>query len=230
MLTAADIMTSAVVTVNPDTSIHEIAALLREHHISGVPVVGEGDRVLGIVSEGDLIGHAKIAGEQRHSWWHGFFTNPTALAQHYAKSHGRTAGDVMTTDVVTVQEATSVADTAHILARNGIRRVPVVRDGKLVGIVSRSNLIGVLATTDVSKPMSIADRTIRQQLSDELDAQPWAHLLAKNIVVENGVVHLFGLVQSEEERNAVRLAAKNVPGVRAVEDHLMVMSPDFYSF
>jgi CBS-domain-containing membrane protein len=230
MLTAADVMTTAVVTVRPETSIHEIAKVLCDHHISGAPVVDDEERLLGIVSEGDLIGHAQLAGEQRRSWWQTFLNGPTVLAQHYAKSHGRTASDVMTKEVVTVLETTSVADTARTLEQHRIKRVPVLRNGRLVGIVTRSNLLQVLATTDVSKPMNVADRIIRERLNDELEDQSWAYLLSKNIVVENGVVHLFGIVQSEEERHAIRLAAENQAGVKAVEDHLSIVPAAAYVF
>ena len=230
MLTAADVMTTAVITVRPETSIHEIAKLLCDHHISGVPVVDDKEQLLGIVSEGDLIGHAQLVGEQRRSWWQTFLNGPTVLAQHYAKSHSRTASDVMTKDVVTVLETTSVADTARALEQHRVKRVPVMRNGRLVGIVTRSNLLQVLATTDVSKPMNVADRVIRERLNEVLEDQPWAYLLSKNIVVENGVVHLFGIVQSDEERHAIRLAAENQAGVKGVEDHLSVVPPVSYVF
>ena len=128
----------------------------------------------------------------------------------------------MTKDVVAVLETTPVAETARTLEKDRIKRVPVLRDGSLVGVVTRSNVLQVLATADVSKPMNVADRIIREKLSDELAAQHWAHLLAKNIVVENGIVHLFGIVQSDEERHALRLAAENQAGVKSVEDHLSV--------
>ena len=230
MLTAADVMTTGVITVTPETPIHEIAKLLCDHHISGVPVIRDEEQLLGIVSEGDLIGHARLAGEQRRSWWQTFLSGPMVLAQHYAKSHGRTASDVMTENVVTVVETTLVVDTARALERHRIKRVPVLRDGKLVGIVTRSNLLQVLATTDVSKPMNVADRIIRERLNNELEDQPWACLPSMNIVVQNGVVHLFGIVQSEEERHAMRLAAENQAGVKAVEDHLSIVPATAYVF
>src|SRR5215210_4758795 len=156
MLTAADVMTPGVITVRPETSIHEVAKLLCDHHISGVPVIGDEEQLLGIVSEGDLIGHAQLAGERRRSWWQTFLNGPTVLAQHYAKSHGRTASDVMTREVVTVLETTSVAETARVLEQHRIKRVPVLRDGRLAGIVTRSNLLQVLAAADVLKPMNVA--------------------------------------------------------------------------
>nr|WP_246408324.1 BON domain-containing protein [Microvirga lupini] len=112
------------------------------------------------------------------------------------------------------------------MEQHGIRRVPVVRDGRLVGIVSRGNLLHALTAADVSKDVNADDRTIRERLTAELKAQPWAHLLTKNIVVENGVVHLFGFVRREEERRALRIAAENMPGVTAaVKDHLMRHEP-----
>jgi CBS-domain-containing membrane protein len=121
MLTAADVMTTGVITVTPETPIHEIAKLLCDHHISGVPVVDYEEWLLGVVSEGDLIGHAQLAGEQRRSWWQTFLSGPMVLAQHYAKSHGRTASDFMAKEVVTVVETTSVADTARALEQHRIK-------------------------------------------------------------------------------------------------------------
>lgn len=221
MLTAADVMTTTVVTVSPETPVPEVARLLHEHRISGVPVVDADGKVVGIVSEGDLIGHAGAIGEQRRSWWLRLFTSENALAQDYARTHARTVKDVMTSRVISVPDTTSLADIARQMERYGIKRVPVVRDGRLVGIVSRSNLLQALAATDVSKDASADDRTIRERLTTELKAQPWAHMLTKNIVVEGGVVHLFGFVRSEEERRAVRVAAENVPGVVGVEDQMM---------
>jgi CBS-domain-containing membrane protein len=214
MLTAADVMTTDVVTVGPETSVRDIARLLHTKRISGVPVVSPDNRVIGIVSEGDLIGHAQIVGEPRRSWWLRLFDDENTLAREYAKTHARVAQDVMTSTVITVTR------TASTLEHHRIKRVPVVRNGKLVGIVTRSNLLQALAAADVSKPASLDDRTIRERLLKELNAQPWAHMLTKNIVVQDGVVHLWGLVQTKEERHALRVAAENTPGAKSVEDHL----------
>ena len=220
MLSAADIMTSGVITVLPGTPVQDIAKLLYTNRISGVPVVDADGRVLGIVSEGDLIGHVGAVGEQRRSWWLRLFVSESELARDYAKSHGTTAQDVMTREVVTVPETASVAEIARTLERHRIKRVPVVRDGKLVGIITRGNLLQALATRDVSQPVRADDRAIYERLVADLQAQPWAHLFSKNIFVEDGVVHLWGLVENEEERRALRVAAENIPGVKGVEDHL----------
>jgi CBS domain-containing protein len=224
MLTAADVMTSDVVSVEPDTPVRDIAELLYSRRISGVPVV-ENDQVIGIVSEGDLIGHVAAIGEPRRSWWLSLFADESLSARDYAKTHGRTARDVMTASVVSVEETATLAEMAGLVERHRIKRVPVLRDGKLIGIVTRGNLLQGLATLKAELPKSVDDATIREELVAELRNQPWAHLLAEDIVVENGVVHLHGTVRTEDERRALRIAAENVRGVRSVEDHLMIWTP-----
>src|SRR3954447_19830123 len=134
MLTAANVMTTEVVSVAPDTPVQEVAALLYTRRISGVPVVAA-DRVIGIVSEGDLIGHAAAIGEPRRSWWLNLFADESLSARDYAKTHGRIAQDVMTPSVISVEETTGLAEIARTLEQHRIKRVPVVRDGDLVGIV-----------------------------------------------------------------------------------------------
>jgi CBS domain-containing protein len=224
MLTAADVMTSDVVSVEPDTPVRDIAELLYSRRISGVPVV-ENDQVIGIVSEGDLIGHVAAIGEPRRSWWLSLFADESLSARDYAKTHGRTARDVMTASVVSVEETATLAEMARLVERHRIKRVPVLRDGKLIGIVTRGNLLQGLATLKAELPKSVDDATIREELVAELRNQPWAHLRAEDIVVENGVVHLHGTVRTEDERRALRIAAENVRGVRSVEDHLMIWTP-----
>jgi CBS domain-containing protein len=224
MLTAADVMTSDVVSVEPDTPVRDIAELLYSRRISGVPVV-ENDQVIGIVSEGDLIGHVAAIGEPRRSWWLSLFADESLSARDYAKTHGRTARDVMTASVVSVEETATLAEMARLVERHRIKRVPVLRDGKLIGIVTRGNLLQGLATLKAELPKSVDDATIREELVAELRNQPWAHLYTDDIVVENGVVHLHGTVRTEDERLALRIAAENVRGVRSVEDHLMIWTP-----
>lgn len=224
MLTAADVMTREVVSVGPDTPVRAIAELLFTRRISGVPVLEDG-RLIGVVSEGDLIGHAAATGEQRRSWWLSALMNDSASARDYAKTHGRTARDVMTSAVITIGEAATLAEIAKTLERHRIKRVPVLREGKLVGIVSRGNLLQALATLEVEAAGTVDDDTIRERLIAELRGQPWAHLSPDGIVVENGIVRLSGIVQTEDERRALRIAAENTPGVKGVDDHLTIWSP-----
>ena len=229
---AVDVMTTEIISVGPDTSVQALAALLSERGISGVPVVDAENRVVGIVSEGDVLHRVETGTERRlerrtrgrRSWWLDAVASDRELARDYVKSHARTVRDIMTRDVVSISDTAELADIAMLLETKRIKRVPVVRDGKLVGIVSRANLVRALATTS-SAPKIVADtddRTIREQLLAELRQQQWANIWAADIMVRDKVVHVwFSADESEPERQAVRVAAENVPGVRSVEEHIV---------
>lgn len=224
MLTAADVMTLEVATVSPGTSLRDIAQLIRTRRISGVPVVESNGRVVGIVSEGDLIGHSSIVGERRRSWWLSLFDDEAASARDYIKTHGRSARDAMSPNVVSVEQTATLADIAEILHRHRIKRVPVLRNGRLAGIVTRGNLLEGLASQEIGKAGPVDDESIRQRLLRDLQNQPWVHLL--NVGVEDGVVHLHGTFQTDEERRALQIAAEGVPGVKRIEDHLIPWSSE----
>jgi CBS domain-containing protein len=235
---ALDVMTTEVITVDPDTSVQALARLLSERGISGVPVIDSENRLVGIVSEGDLLHRVETGTERRperltgrrRSWWLDTIASDQDLARDYVKSHGRTVKDVMTPDVISVTDTTELAEIAMLLETKRIKRVPVVRDGKLVGIVSRANLVRALAAAN-SEPATNADsddRTIRQKLLSELKGQEWfkmqnwSKIWAADVLVRDRVVHFwFSQNQSEEERRALRVAAENFPGVRGVEEHVV---------
>jgi CBS domain-containing protein len=221
---ARDVMTQSVVTVPPDADIHDIARLLLKKRISAVPVVDDDDRVLGIVSEGDLMRRPENEAERHSSWWLGLWTLPRERAEAYVMEHGQNAADVMTRDVAVVDEDTSVAEIAALLEARHIKRVPVVRDDHLVGIVSRANLLHGLATakkTALSQP-TMDDRSIRDQVADTLEAELGITNARINVVVHNGNVDLWGMMDTAEEKRAVFVAAQNTPGVREVRDHVFV--------
>jgi len=217
---AADIMTSSVVSVDSEMSIANVAKLLAEKRISAVPVVDAESHVVGIISEGDLLHRAEIGTERRGSWWLELLGSNRELANAYVKSHAKTVRDVMTKQVVTASEFTSLADIAGLLEAHRIKRVPVTRNNKLVGIVSRANLVQALASAGQSAaPGVVDDRAIRDRLMTELSQQKWADTSPGNIVVRDGVVHLWGYALSESERQALRVAAENVAGVKSIQDH-----------
>ncbi len=218
---AMDVMTSEVITVDENASVQAVAKLLAERGISAVPVVDKGNRVIGMVSEGDLLHRAETGTERRRSWWLEMMASTNKLAGDYVKSHSGKVKDVMTRDVVSVIETTPVADIAILLETNRIKRVPVVRDNKLIGIVSRANLVRALGMT-INEPSSAEadDRTIREKLLAELKAQRWAEVSPANVTVKDGVVHLWSSYLSEQEKRALLVAAENIPGVRRVEDHM----------
>ena len=222
---AADVMTVNVVSVDPEMPVQQIAKLLSDRGISGVPVVEKDGRLVGMISEGDLMRRVETGTQVRRSWWLEMLSTNTELASDYVKTHGRRARHVMTGKVVTVEETTPLVAIADLLERHRIKRVPVVRNGALVGIVSRANLVRALASGG-GQPASAradADDVIRDKLLAELKRQTWAEASRGNVIVTAGVVHLWGTILSEEERQALRVAAENIPGVRAVEDHTTLM-------
>jgi CBS domain-containing protein len=224
-MNAADVMTTRVISVPGEMPVSEVAGLLLENRISAVPVVEAHGRLLGIVSEGDLMRREETGTEAHRSWWLSAFTNTDDDAEEFVKSHGRLARDVMTRDVVTVGEDTPLTEVAQTLERHGIKRVPVMRDGRVVGVVSRANLLQGLAAAPAppAEPKTaVDDATIRRLFIQTLDQQPWRATTHANVIVSDGVVHLWGLVPSEEQREALRVLAENIEGVRAVENHLRV--------
>ena len=227
-MNAKDVMTTEVVTVSPETTVQDLAKILSEKGISGAPVVDANQKLVGIVSEGDLLHRAETGTERRvqrrRSWWLDSVAAEEELARDYVKAHGRTVADIMTRDVISVGETADLADIAMLLETKRIKRVPVVAGDRLVGIVSRANLVRALATTS-SAPKIVADtddRTIREQLLAELRQQQWANIWAADIMVRDKVVHVwFSADESDAERQAVRVAAENVPGVRGFEAHIV---------
>ena len=223
---ASDIMTAKVVTVSVDTDVEVIARLLLERRISAVPVVDSNDHILGIVSEGDLMRRPETETERHRSWWLRLLADKEDRAGEYVRSHGRRADQVMTRDVVTVTEDSNVGEIAELLEQRRIKRVPVVRDGKLVGIISRANLLhGLAAHKEKIAAPSTDDRSIRDRVMTVLNEQDWVSHGGLNVIVNDGVVELWGWAESRKERDALRLAAESVEGVREVKDRLGKLAP-----
>jgi CBS domain-containing protein len=224
---AMDVMTTDVITVDPDTTVQALATLLAERGISGVPVIDASGRLVGIVSEGDLLHRAEIGTAHRHrerrrSWWLDHFA--ADLAREYTKSHARAVKDIMTGDVVAVAEDTDLGEVAALLEAKRIKRVPVVRDGEVVGIISRANLVRALGATKGAPPREGEgdDRTIRARLLAELGREEWAKIWPEDIIVRDSVVHFWlSSDEPEEKKQALRVAAEIIPGVRGVEEHIL---------
>lgn len=224
---AKDIMTTDVVTIAPDLGVEKIAQLLMSCGISGVPVVDADGNLVGVVSEGDLLRRSEGGTERQRAWWLKLLSNPEERAREFVKTHGHKAEDVMTRKVVTVTEDTPVNEIARILERQHIKRVPVIKNGKIVGIVSRANLLQGLATHKerVSPTPSPDDRTIRQAVQEMVAHEDWISHGSLNVIVNDGVVELWGWVDSADERKALLTAVEEVDGVKEVVDHLGSVAP-----
>lgn len=218
---ACDIMTTSIITASPDMTVRHAAGTMVFAGISGMPVVDESGKLLGMITEGDLMHRAEIGtGVKHRAWWLDMVASTSELASQYVKEHAKTVKDLMTTDITTVTETCPVGEIAELLERRRIKRVPVMRDGKVVGIVSRSNLIRALVTMAPEVPATAesGDNAIREDVLAAMEGHPWA-MARENVIVENGVVHLWGPVVGADEGNAIRVAAENTPGVKEVVAH-----------
>jgi CBS domain-containing protein len=226
---ARDVMVSPVITVGKIATVRDVAKILLEKRISAVPVVDHTGKVIGIVTESDLMHRAEAGTERPYSWWVRFLAGDAMIAADYVKSHAAKVEDIMTSNVVTATPETPLHEIAALLEEHQIKRVPIVnKDGDLVGIVSRSNLVQVVASARPKLEMTLPDSTIRQKVLDELKKQSWAHTHNLSVTVSNGVVDLWGLAETGDQRKAIRVVAEAIPGVTVVNDHLAVSSTFVY--
>lgn len=223
---AADVMVSKVITVRPDVSVHDVARVLLANRISAVPVVGDDQELLGIVSEGDLLRRVEAGTQRGGSWW---VARQTAsirqvLAEDFVKSRSQKVSDVMTRYVITAEPDTPLTEIVSLFETNHIKRVPIVENERVIGIVSRANILQILASISDEGPITTTpeDAAVRDNILASLNEQPWIRASLVNITVHDGVVDVWGIVASAAEKNAVRVAAEITPGVQRVNDYLTV--------
>lgn len=219
---ARDVMAFPVITVKPNSSIEEVAKTFVQGRISGAPVVDDDGKLVGVISEGDLMYRSEIGTVRPHPYWFLEFAGKEHLAAEYVKARARKAADVMTRKVITASPDSSLNEIAALLENSSIKRVPVVENGELVGIVSRANLIQALASAPAHLDITPSDTIIRTALLWHLAEQRWADASRLNVIVHDGLVELWGAVNSDAEKQAIRVAAESMAGVRAVIDHLIV--------
>jgi len=221
---ASDVMVSNVITVGPNDSVQDIARLLLANRISAVPVLDDNSALIGIVSEGDLIHRVEAGTERRRSWWLDLLGDKGSLARDFLKSHATRAADIMTAPVITANPDMPLGEIASLLEKHKIKRVPIVHEGKVVGIVSRANLIQALAVwhKGTASKTKVDDSILRDRVFAELRSKLSASVSHINVIVHDGTVELWGGVDSLEEKRALRVAAELVPGVQAVIDHVAI--------
>lgn len=225
LMKASDVMTSRVVSVKADASIMTAIRLMLQNHISGLPVTGLEGELVGIVTEGDFLRRGEIGTQRRRSGWLEFLIGPSRWADEYVRARGCKVAEVMTPEVITITDDAPLDEAVTLMERHRIKRLPVVRDGRVVGIVSRANIMHALVSLAVKakSPVATTDASIRANILAECDKQPWQPLL--NVVVRDHVVHLWGTLTDERERRALVVLAQNVPGVQAVHDHMVWVEP-----
>lgn len=221
---AADVMTRRVITTTADASINDVARLMVLHRISGVPVGDGAGGVIGMITEGDLLRRAETGTETRHSGWLRLLLGPGRLAQEYAQSHARKVDEVMTHAIVSVTPETPLTEVVALMEARQVKRLSVLENGRLVGLVSRADLLKALTELLPKVPASaVSDAEIRTRILAEIEKQPWAPRAGTDVVVEDGTVELRGVVT--DEREALRILAENVPGVKRVRDRLVWVEP-----
>lgn len=220
---AQDIMTSKVLTVKPDTTVGEIAALMARERISGVPVVDQDGRMIGIVSETDLLHRTETGTERKRKWWISLFLDTDMRARDFIKGHGHTAADVMSRFVISVRDDAGLAEVADMLDTNNLKRVPVLKAGQLVGMITRGDLVRALANAETTRSPAVGDSAKLQKLLNErIEQQSWLNPSYLNVVVTDAAVELWGFVSSEDQRRALLILVRELAGERQVGDHLAI--------
>jgi CBS domain-containing protein len=222
---AREIMSLEVVSVSPDASILEAVRLMLQNRISGLPVVDRQGALVGVVTEGDFLRRGETGTQRKRARWIEFLMGSGQSADEYVHAHGRKVANVMTPTPITITEDTRLDDVVSLMEQSGVKRLPVVRQGRVVGIVSRANLLHALASLVGDLPASATtDVTIRERIISEFSNKTWSPREC-NVVVRDGMVELWGTIVDERERQAAKVAVENVAGVKAVRDHLVCIEP-----
>jgi CBS domain-containing protein len=217
----SDVMTNRVISVAPEATILEAIKAMLKNHVSGMPVINGEGKLVGILTEGDFLRRSETGTERRRSRWLDALFGPSEAAKDFVHSHGVKVKEVMSRNPVTVRENTPLDEVVHLMENRNIKRLPVTRSGKVVGIISRANLMHALASLHREAPASAkADVTIRDCIIAKLDKQDWTYGAVVDVVVRNGIVDLWGTITDVAQQEALKVLVENAPGVKRVEDHL----------
>jgi CBS domain-containing protein len=219
-----DVMTRNVISVQSDDQVLKAARLMLQNRISGLPVLDKDGELVGVVTEGDFLRRSELGTQRRRSKWLEFIVGPGKLAEDYVHASGRKVEEIMTPDPSVIDEEDTLEKVVELMERRRVKRLPVVRAGRMVGIISRANLLHALASLarDVQAEVG-PDWSIRNQILTTLGNQHWAPNI--NVVVKNGVAELWGCITDERERRGIIVAAENVAGVKGVHDHMVWVEP-----
>jgi CBS domain-containing protein len=227
VMNASDIMARSVVSVGPDASIGEAIRLMLDHRISGLPVVDAAGKLAGMLTEGDLMRRTETRTERQRPRWIEFLRGPGRLSLDYVHTHGRKVGDLMTREVFSVRDDASLPEIVGLMERHRVKRLPVLKGGNIVGIVTRADLMRALAALidETGGAAAVDDEIIRKNVLASLAEAIWSRHLGIKISVAGGIVTLDGAILDENERQGLRIAAENVPGVKGVRDRIVGVEP-----
>ena len=222
----ADVMTRHCITVAPDATVEEAVHLMLSRHISGLFVVDDAGDLVGVITEGDLLRRDELGTQRNRPWWLRLLASPARQAADFTRANGRHVRDVMTEDVISIAQDAPLEGVVAAMEANRIKRLPATADGKVVGVVSRTDLLrALIGRARTSEPLPTDDRTIRAAVMTTLEAQAWAPMTTLNVTVANAVADVWGTITNEEERRAIHVVVENTPGVKAVHDHMVYIEP-----
>ncbi|MEZ5851970.1 MAG: CBS domain-containing protein [Hyphomicrobiaceae bacterium] len=220
---AHEVMTRGVVTVTPSTAVREVAALLAEKRISGIPVVADDGHVVGIISESDLLHRAEIGTEKPRKSWLRAFADPDRLAREFAKTHGMLVDDIMSRHIVSVAEDTELQDVVNLLEKHNLKRLPVIKEGRLVGLITRGDIVRALSKKAMERvPAAVTDSDLQAQILERMKKAKWLLDSYINLTVADGVVSMWGMAVSEDQRKALTVLINETPGVKQIDDRLRI--------
>ncbi len=223
---AADVMTRNVISIAPEATVEDAAKLMLARGISGLFVVDKAGDLAGVITEGDLLRRDELGTERHRPWWLRLLVSPSRQAEDFTRANARHVRDVMVQDVISVADDTALEAVVAVMEKNGIKRVPVTKEGRVVGVVSRSDLLRALVgRMRDAAPLDTSDTAVRTAILDALDHQSWAPMTTLNVTATAGVVDIWGTITSESERSAIRVIAENTPGVKQVHDHMVYVEP-----
>jgi CBS domain-containing protein len=222
----ADVMTRNCVTIAPDATVEEAVNLMLSRHFSGLFVVDKDGLLVGVVTEGDLLRREELGTQRDRPWWLRLLASPARQAADFTRANGRHVRDVMTEDVLSIAQDAKLEDVVATMEKHRIKRLPVTADGKVIGVVSRADLLrALIGRVRNVEPLATDDLTTRTAILNALEAQSWAPTTTLNVTVADGVVDLWGSITNDEERRGIRVIAENTTGVKAVHDHLVYIEP-----
>ncbi len=225
-----DAMTRNVIGIQTDATIGKAIELMLQGRVSGLPVFDAERQLVGIVSEGDLLRRSELGTEKHRPRWIEFLLGPGRMAEEYVHTHGRKVEEVMSRNVITTTEMADLGEAIDLMNRHHIKRLPVMFNARVVGVLTRADVLRKLAERLPKDSRQIGDAELKSAVLTELERQKWAPIAWIDVSVADGIVEFRGNITDERQRDALHVVAENVPGVKGIHDHLVWVEPNTGTF